>query len=373
MLVSLVLMVVLAGLWTRMNVHHVELEPLPDVQTVDAYLKQTWESKLNAYGYADQPTVKVKTGVFVQSLKFFNSSDVEISGYVWQRYRDGIHDAIKPAVGEVGFILPEQVDASTADEPAEAYRIHADGETVIGWYFEATIRQPFDYKLYPFDHKTVWLRLWHKQFSENIVLVPDFDAYRSTALGEVFGIDESIVLGTWHREDTYFDYAHASYSTNFGINDYVGQTGFPELRYNFIIKRKFENAFIVYFLPIILVTALLFGALLTVSKEPGLVDKHGFSTSGFISACSALFFVVMLAHIQLREQFAGSDIVYMEYFYILMYVYLVVAVVNTYIFSMDIAKWFSVIHYRDNLIPKVAYWPVTLTTIILITISVMNE
>ena len=314
MLVSLVLMVVLAGLWMRMNVHYVELEPLADAQAVDTYLKQSWESKLNAYGYADQPTVKVKTGVFVQSLKFFNSSDVEISGYVWQRYRDGIHDAIKPAAGEAGFILPEQVDARDADEPAEVYRIQADGETVIGWYFEATIRQPFDYKLYPFDHKTVWLRLWHKQFSDNIVLVPDFDAYRSTAPGQVFGIDEAIVLGTWHREDTYFDYAHASYTTNFGINDYVGQTGFPELRYNFIIKRKFENAFIVYFLPIILVTALLFGALLTVSKEPGLVDKHGFSTSGFISACSALFFVVMLAHIQLREQFAGSDIVYMEYF-----------------------------------------------------------
>ena len=33
-----------------------------------------------------------------------------------------------------------------------------------------------------------------------------------------------------------------------------------------------------------------------------------------------------------------------------MYVYLVVAVVNTYIFSMDIAKWLSLIHYRDNLI-----------------------
>ncbi|GJL74125.1 hypothetical protein [Nitrosomonas sp.] len=370
--ISAVLMIILTGLWFQMNKYFVESTKLINEETTNRYLQKNWENKLKEFGYTDQPTIKVKTGIFIQSLKFFNSSEVDLSGYIWQRYQDGIHDAIKPAPSEVGFVLPEQVNTGNAITPQEVYREHANGETTIGWYFEATIRQPFEYKLYPFDHKTVWVRMWHHFFSKNIVLVPDFEAYTSTQSGDIFGIEKEIVLGTWNREDTYFDYKYSSYDTNFGISNYIGQTGFPELHYNFVVKRKFENAFIVYLLPVLLVAALLFGALLTVSNKPDLVSKHGFNTSGFIGACSALFFVVMLAHIQLREQFSGSGIVYMEYFYILMYVYLVIAVVNTYMFSIGAARWLTFIHYRDNLIPKVVYWPVTLMTSILITIGIME-
>ena len=371
-LVSTVLIIILSGLWIQMDAHFVEPTKLADEKATDQYLNENWDSKLEDLGYADQPTLKIKTGIYIQSLKFFNSSEVDITGYIWQRYQDGIHDTIKPGPSEVGFVLPEQVNSGNSITPREVYREHINGEEVIGWYFEATIRQPFEYKLYPFDHKTVWVRMWHNLFSKNIVLVPDFEAYTSTDPNKIFGIEKNIVMGTWNRENTYFDYKHSSYDTNFGISDYIGQTNFPELHYNFVIKRKFENAFIIYLLPVLLVATLLFAALLTVSKKPDLVSMHGYSTSGFIGACSALFFVVMLAHIQLREQFSGSGIVYMEYFYILMYAYLVVAVVTTYMFSMGIAKWLTVIHYRDNLIPKVAYWPMTLITIILITIAVME-
>ena len=80
-----------------------------------------------------------------------------------------------------------------------------------------------------------------------------------------------------------------------------------------------------------------------------------FNASGFSGASSALFFVVMLAHIQLRRQFAGANIVYIEYFYILMYAMLVLATVNTYLFSIRASGLGNIILYKDNLIPKVAY------------------
>ncbi|WP_218143930.1 hypothetical protein [Nitrosomonas marina] len=371
--ISVALLMLLSYQWIRMNTYEVARTELVNETMTNAYLQKNWEGVHREYGYASQPTLKIKTGVYIQSLKFSNASDVELSGYIWQRYQDGVHDAIKPSQSEAGFVLPEQVNSGDTVAPQEAYRLRASGEEVIGWYFESIIRQPFEYRLYPFDHKTVWLRMWHYDFSKNIVLVPDFDAYQSTAPGNVFGIEKNIVLGTWNRESTYFDYKHSSYDTDFGIANYIGQKNFPELHFNIVVKRKFENAFIIYLLPIVLVATLLFAALLTVSKQPELINKHGFNTSGFIGACSALFFVVMLAHIQLREQFSGSGIVYMEYFYILMYVFLVAAVVNTYIFSMGIARWLTFIHFRDNLIPKLAYWPSTLTAIILITeVNIMN-
>jgi hypothetical protein len=122
-------------------------------------------------------------------------------------------------------------------------------------------------------------------------------------------------------------------------------------------------------LPLFLVAALLFGALLTVSAKDELSNRLGFNTSGFIGACSALFFVVMLAHIQLREQFAGASIVYLEYFYILMYAMLVLATVNTFLFSIGSKCCFNMIIYKDNLIFKVAYWPVVLLSLIIITIQ----
>jgi len=365
--VSAVLIFVLVNMWMQMNQYEVEPTQLVNEQATNDYLNQYWEEPLALASPGAEATIKIKTGIFIQSLQFFNSSEVNLTGYIWQRYTNGIHDGIKPKKGEIGFILPEQVNSGSDIIPREVYRVVDGNEEVIGWYFEATLKQPFDYDLYPFDHKTVWVRMWPKEFSKNIVLVPDYASYKSTGLNDIFGIEENIVLGTWTRENTYFDYKLSSYDTDFGIADYIGQSGFPELHYNFVVKRKFENAFIVYLLPLFLVATLLFAALLTVTSHAELSSRLGFSTSGFIGASSALFFVVMLAHIQLREQFAGASIVYIEYFYVLMYGLLVTATANTYLFSINATRWSKVISYNDNIIPKVAYWPVVLGSLILIT------
>jgi hypothetical protein len=365
------LIIVLLNLWAQMNQYAVEPTQLVNEEAVNDYLLKNWESRVDIATGNIEPALKIKTGIFIQSLKFFDSTEVNLSGYIWQRYQNGLHDDIKPGPNELGFVLPEQVNSGSDIEAYEVYRLRHADEEIIGWYFEATLRQPFDYSDYPFDHKTAWVRMWHKQFSRNIILVPDFAAYQATGLTDIFGIEENIVLGTWERQNTYFDYKLSSYDTDFGIPGYVGQEGFPELHYNFVVERKFENAFIVYLLPLFLVATLLFAALLTVSAKDELSSRLGFNTSGFIGGCSALFFVVMLAHIQLREQFAGSNIVYIEYFYILMYAMLVVSTANTYLFSLRPKRWFGLILYEDNIIFKVAYWPVVLGSLILITLWVM--
>ncbi|MGQ7846067.1 hypothetical protein ACUNV4_16410 [Granulosicoccus sp. 3-233] len=363
-LVTLVLAALLCAAWISMS--HYESEPLQltNQETLDNFL--TENMKPVDQGIA-QP-VRVPTGLFLQSMKFLSSTEVSVSGYLWQRYTDGTNDQIKPAPGAAaGFILPDQVDSGADINPREVYRIRQGKEEVIGWYFEANLRQPFDYSRYPFDHKTVWVHLWPRDFAGNVVLTPDFAAYSSTGSEAMFGIDKDIVLGTWVRENTYFDYKLSSYDTNFGIDNFVGQTDFPDLRYNVVVKRKSANAFIVYLLPLFLVAALLFSTLLIVTARPKLVARHGFSTSGSLGTCAALFFVVLLAHVQLREQFAGSGIVYLERFYLLMYASLALAAVNTYLFSVHAGRWLTIVHYRDNLFPKLLYWPVTLACMVVIT------
>lgn len=369
--VSAILIVVLISLWGKMNQYEIKSTQLINEQATNDYLDANWKTKLKDSTFQMEPTIKIKTGIYIQSLQFFNSTEVNLTGYLWQRYNDSEHADIKPGPSEVGFIFPEQVNSGSNIAPVEIYRIRNGDEEIIGWYFEATLRQPFDYSYYPFDHKTVWVRMWARNFSANIVLVPDFEAYQSTGITDVFGIDEDIVLGAWKRQNTYFNYKLSSYDMDFGIPGYIGQEGFPELRYNFVVKRKFENAFIVYLLPLFLVATLLFAALLTVSGKDELSNRLGFNTSGFIGASSALFFVVMLAHIQLREQFSGASIVYLEYFYILMYALLVIATANTYLFSIRLKRWGKWILYQDNIIPKIAYWPVVFGCLIIITILIL--
>jgi len=51
-----------------------------------------------------------------------------------------------------------------------------------------------------------------------------------------------------------------------------------------------------------------------------------------------------------------------------MYAMLLVSAVNTFLFSMRAAPWLNIIHYRDNLIPKVLFWPIVLGCMVLITL-----
>jgi hypothetical protein len=157
-----------------------------------------------------------------------------------------------------------------------------------------------------------------------------------------------------------------------GLDRSPMQAGFPELHYNIVIKRKFENAFVVHMVPLFVVTTLLFGALMTVTRKEELAARHDFNTSAVIGTASVLFFVVLLAHVQLRESIAGAEVIYMEYFFFLMYFILLAVSVNTYFFVSDTLPSLRVIHYRDNLIPKVAFWPVVLSSMIVITLYAMS-
>ena len=355
-LLTLGLVGLLLKLW--MDLNHFEGDPtqLPDQASVDAYLDKIGTA----------PEYRVRTGIFIKSFIFTGASNIQVSGYIWQHYEDGVHDAIKPVEGEVGFILPEAVDVGNG-VIEEVYRMpQPDGE-LIGWYFEQTLRQKFDYTSYPFDHKTVWIRFWPGEFDVNVALTPDFAAYPATGPRDVFGIDNEIVMGTWERENTYFDYRLSDLDTTLGIGQNEFQTNLPELHYNFVIKRNFANAFIVHMVPLIVVTMLLFGAVMTVTRREGLVERHDFSTSSVIGTCSVLFFVILLAHVQLREGFAGSPVIYMESFFFLMYFLLLGVSVNTYLFASEAVPSLWIIHYKDNLLPKAAFWPFVLLCMVTIT------
>jgi len=108
------------------------------------------------------------------------------------------------------------------------------------------------------------------------------------------------------------------------------------------------------------VALLLFAQTLIVSGKEDLIERFGFNVNDSIATCSAVFFIILLAHIQVRSQFTDSGLVYIEYFYLIMYLAIILCAANLYVFSLRKFKYLDFIHYQDNLIPKLAYWPVIL-------------
>ena len=381
-IITLVLAITLGLQWRYMNQYEMETasESLKIKDVANQYCLQDAANR----PYADLECIV--TGIYIQSLQFFNSSEVYFTGYIWQHFPKETYAGVPDEDIIPGFILPEQINTGSDISPVLTYRESSEIGEVIGWYVEATLKQHFDYSKYPFDHKTVWVRLWSRSFTKSQLLVPDVKAYfpQKTNMSDyesdnptyIFGIDENIVLGSWKRTNTYFDYKTSNYDTTFGlvdssrneaISNKQNEPTFPELYYNFVIKRRFNNSFVVHLLPLFLVSVLLYAALLTVSDSPEKNERLGFNTTGFLGMGSALFFVILIAHIQLREQFAGARVVYLEYYYILMYIMLVVCTINTYLFAIRPKPLERFIIYKDNLIPKILYWPVILIALNILT------
>lgn len=367
--VSSVLCIVLISLWGKMNEYIVKPTQLVEDSSINTYLNENLGSDSHIPLFEGRSAIK--TGIFIQSVQLLNSTEVSLTGYVWQRYLNGIHDAIKPKSDEVGFHLPEQVNTGSDLQPLEVFRSLDGDDEVIAWYFKTILRQPFDYSNYPFDHKTIQMRIWPKNFL-NTFLIPDWEAYSVASFKDVHSMEKDIVLSEWEQKNTYFDYQLSHYDVNFSTGNYIKPIGIPELNFNLVIKRKFETAFIAYIAPLLFVASLLFLALLTVSKKENRPSKLSLNTTGFIGFTLVLFVAVMLAHIQLREGFSGTGIVYIEYFYLLMYCMIVLIAANAYLFYNGESSRFSVIFYNDNLFPKVAYWPLIFGSLNLITFFIEN-
>ena len=207
--------------------------------------------------------IKIPTGVFVQSVEFSSANNVTVTGYIWQRYRTDLPEEVAinpnpPRAGfpiTPGFILPE-ADSTSVEE---VYRVVDGNEETVGWYFNAALRQEFDYAKYPFDQEEVWIRLWPQSLAQNVLLVPDLASYDVTNPASLPGVEQQdFVLEGWVMTESFFSYRENTYNTDLGIESFVGRNGFPELYFNVSLKREFINAFISNMIPIIVVALLLF-------------------------------------------------------------------------------------------------------------------
>lgn len=341
--------------------------------------------------------LRIPTGLFIQSVRFDDPYTVAVTGLVWQTF-DRITLGLIP-VEERGVLLPDTVDGPHALEPAyggwidsegqptdaprwaaHAQAKHAEAEVVDeidledvvtiadpgvrfvqGWHINSKLRQPFAYDEFPFDVQRAWLRLWPRTLTRgDLELVPDLESYRDTSTLATFGLDDNIALDGWQIVESCFALRDHSYDTDLGVDRFKIRERDPnatELYFDVVLRREFMNPLVQDLLPILIVLALIFGLLTTVSPRAS-GDAMGFSFAGTLATAAGLFFAVIVGHAHLRGETGGTGVVYLEYFYLLGYV----AIGAVVLVSFAVAQgWIGQARAPGSLgaleLVKIGYWP----------------
>src|SRR5215207_4046537 len=323
------------------------------------------ETDLNAYLAQQVPEgvtpILIPTGILVKSLEFLNGDNVQVTGYLWQRLGPDVPADLVP-----GVVLPEGTKDSY--KLSEAYRSEANGVETVGWYFETILREPFAYAEYPFDQQDLWVRLWARDFTQDTVLVPDFASYTSLDPKALPGLEKEFVYSGWTPIYAGFTLASQPYSTSFGIRTAEQSAGRPEMYFNLILDRNFAGPFFEHMIFAIAVLILLFGLLALTNDDEDLKARFQLSTAGVLGAASGLLFAVILKHNQLRSTIGSPGISYIEVIPILLYGVIVVVVLNAILLASPYNVKF--VHYRSNLVPVLAYWPLVLGLLFGVTLLV---
>lgn len=303
------------------------------------------------------PPLVVPTGVHIQAIKFSGANEVELTGTVWQKYTDQIHDGLTR-----GFLLPQ----ASRLEISEAYHRRSGGTETIGWSFNCMLNQRFDLSKYPFDVRLVSMRVMHRDFDRNVLLTPDLESYPIMNPAVLPGVRYDLTMPSWTLEKTYFSFRTTSMNTTLGIEKNVRSESFPDLNFNILTKRGVVSPLITHLLPVFVAISILFAVMLVITKHKDMQGRFGFTTLSAVGACSGLFFGVLLAHARLRGEVQSEGFVYIEYFHFLTYLATLLIAINSFLFSSSVPIGF--IQYRDNLYPKLLFWPALLSILLGLTL-----
>jgi hypothetical protein len=302
--------------------------------------------------------ITIPTGIYIEEMEFVDSYNLNISGVIWQKYPHEVLEKYDP-----GYHMPQ---ISPFAEAAYSELISTDstaGHTLFTWKFRNTFRMHFDYSKFPFDVREVSLQMLYPT-ADNVMLVPDLDSYKVMEPRLRPAINSNVVLPTARIVLSNFSFTFRNYRTSFGKEQESGLDEVPVMEFNFLIKRRFINAFVTHVIPILVVALLLFLVLFSSTKKKA--SMSGISSLGGVETSAAFFFVLVLAHIDLRKSVDTPDISYMETFYFLMYLMLGLVTVNIVVFTKSERP--TLFDYKDNFWFKLAYWPILLSLIYMVTL-----
>lgn len=236
---------------------------------------------------------------------------------------------------------------------------------MIGWYFHATLRQPFDYRQFPFDRQDVWLRLWHPDLGRNTLLVPDFGSYTDMKPSAQPGLERHFVYEGRDPELTSFN----DYTTSFGLGREQTLSRYPELYYDIGLKRDFLSPLLDDALSLTVIGLLLFATLRPAATDEAREQRLDLPVGPVMSFCGVVLFGVNLTHNHIRSSVSPQQIAYLETIPFPLYLGMLSVALNTILLSMPVRP--KRIVYEDNLIPKLLFWPTMLGSLLVLTLVIL--
>ncbi|WP_327353713.1 hypothetical protein [Streptomyces sp. NBC_01304] len=331
-------------------------KPVNSLAATDKHLEQT-------LGKAYPKFRKIPTGLFIQGAKFSSPEEVEVNGYVWQRYTDDVPETSR------GVTFPEAPDGYDLEQVYKAKT--TDGLTVQGWHFNLTLRQKFEYERYPLDKQNIWLRMMTVSAFENEVLVPDFSSYPPWRYDNV-GLDQDIVSAGWSPYYTGYSYLGHKYTATMGVTPFASNfLTVPELYFNIGVARKYAGPLTGKLLQSFFIAAIMFLALFVYTKDDKKNPRFGFSTWTAISFAVSLLLVVVVDQTQIREIAGDTSLTYLEFFAIAQYVVIMGIFANAIIIGSEAEV--KALEWRDNLLPTLLYWPVLIGLFFAFTVFVFAK
>ena len=306
---------------------------------------------------SSNPPIFIPTGIYLGSMRFKGPYNVQMSGYVWQRYANDVPKDIRK-----GVEFPE----SEYTRVEKVYSGRQGDEELIIWSFKVALREQFDYDKYPLGRQQIWILLWHPDFQHNVYLEPDLESYTTLDPAALPGLDKDVVLENWKLQRSFFSFRDNRYNTAFGVQGYAPQEKQPELYFNVSIKRHLLDVVVSRAIVPLVILIQLFVLVMVMGTNQERLDKFGVRPGGIIFTCAAFCFAVLLAQNSLRNELEAGGLVYFESLYILTYlVILAVALNSVLLVSHPNSKLFR---DHDNLWAKVVYWPAVLLALVVATL-----
>jgi hypothetical protein len=355
-LISLAFLIALCVMWVRAYNEPPASYHADTVMTTPDEVTRYMEAYVPAPKPGEEPPVFIPTGLYIESVEFKGPYDLVLSGYIWQRYADDL-----PYDVDKGFVMPEAQYARFG----EVYQTHQGNEELIGWWFQAMLREQFDYNKYPLGRNQIWLQLWHKDFERNVYLAPDLKAYTSIAPATLPGLDPDLVLENWDIQQSFFSYRANRYNANFGINGYVADQLQPELYYSISVKRYLLSALVSRMIVPIVILIQLFVIVVVIGRDSKRLELFGVRPGAVIFTCAAFFFAVLVAQNALRAELEATGFVYLESLYLLTYVVILAVAINSVLLVAQ--PDLRLFREYDNIWAEVFYWPTILLTMCVIT------
>ncbi len=304
-------------------------------------------------------TLRIPTGVSIQSIEFLSANNVVVTGQVWQKYPDDL-----PGDFVRGIILPQAV--AEEQRATETYRQDGTGYELVGWDLQATFRQGFDYRLYPFDHLDVRVLVASADRRPGIVLTPDFASYPAWEPSTLPGVEPNFVGDGWRLKHSVFSYASSPATSTFGRSDGLSAAR-PDLYFNVGLQLRSFDVLVNRLILLSVSLLIMFGIVLATERTPQGVNRYDLSVARTLGLGAALLFVLVLDYGQFRSMLRPEGLTYLGYAYLVIVLGLSLAIVNGVLYASGKHR-IRLIEYEDNAIPNLLFAPILLSVFLVITL-----